>query len=66
MRLSSVRELKSEITADPRWRTARDEKGVHMAIGVTLGELIVLFGAARRTVPGDLHGAATPSSSVGH
>lgn len=38
MRLSSARELKSEITADPRWRTVRDEKGVHMAIGVALGE----------------------------
>jgi hypothetical protein len=37
MRLSSARELKNEITADPRWRTARDEKGVRMAIGIALG-----------------------------
>jgi len=37
MRLSSARELKNEITADPRWRTARDDKQVRMAIGVALG-----------------------------
>lgn len=38
MRLSSARDLKNEITADPRWRTARDEKGVRMAIGIALGD----------------------------
>jgi hypothetical protein len=38
MRLSSARELKNEITADPRWRRARTEKNVRMAIGIALGE----------------------------
>jgi hypothetical protein len=38
MRLSSARELKNEITVDSRWRTARAEKGVRMAIGVALGD----------------------------
>ncbi len=37
MRLSSARDLKNEITADPRWRTARAEKNVRMAIGIALG-----------------------------
>lgn len=38
MRLSSARDLKNEITADPRWRRARTEKKVRMAIGIALGE----------------------------
>ena len=38
MRLSSARDLKNQITADPRWRTARDENGVRMAIGIALGD----------------------------
>lgn len=38
MRMSSARDLKNQIIADPRWRTARDERGVRMAIGIALGD----------------------------
>ncbi|HYC92746.1 MAG TPA: hypothetical protein VEO54_26290 [Thermoanaerobaculia bacterium] len=37
MRLSSVRDLKSSIAADPRWLTARSDEKANMAIGVALG-----------------------------
>lgn len=38
MRLSSVRDLKNSIAADPRWLAARSDEKANMAIGVALGD----------------------------
>lgn len=38
MRLSSARNLKNEIIQDSRWRRARAENNVRMAIGIALGD----------------------------